>query len=108
MADLEPNAPPDLTVDARLDPGRAALVSVTGELDVSNVEVLRSAVDSVLPGADSIIFDLSGLRFMDSAGIAVLAGAAQKVRLAYLRSPSAIVSRVIELTGLSDLLPVEP
>jgi anti-anti-sigma factor len=54
-----------------------------------------------------LIFDLSRLRFMDSAGIAVLIGAAAKVKAVHLRDPSPIVRRVIEVTGLSDVLPIE-
>ena len=54
------------------------------------------------------MFDLSGLRFMDSAGISALIGATGKVRDVRLREPSQAVRRVIELTGLTGVLPIGP
>jgi anti-anti-sigma factor len=56
---------------------------------------------------ERLIFDLSGLRFLDSAGIAVLIGAAAMVNAVHLRDPSPIVRRVVEVTGLSDVLLIE-
>ena len=50
-------------------------------------------------------FDLSGLDYIDSAGIAVLLGAAAECAVR-LRDPSPAVRRVVELTGLTDVLPV--
>ena len=47
------------------------------------------------------MFDLAGLRFMDSAGIAVLLGATKRVERVSLREPSPTVRRVVELTGLT-------
>jgi anti-anti-sigma factor len=44
---------------------------------------------------------------MDSAGIAVLIGAAAKLQHVRLRNPSPAVRRVVEITGLSDVLPIE-
>ena len=55
-----------------------------------------------------VFFDLSALRFMDSSGISVLIGAAAKVDAVELRDPSQVVRRVIELTGLTDVLSVTP
>jgi anti-anti-sigma factor len=44
---------------------------------------------------------------MDSAGIAVLIRAAANVNAIHLRDPSPIVRRLIEVTGLSGVLPIE-
>jgi anti-anti-sigma factor len=44
---------------------------------------------------------------MDSAGIAVLLGAATKLKEVQVRDPSPAVRRVIEITGLSDVLSIE-
>ncbi len=57
---------------------------------------------------ERLTFDVSALRFMDSAGIAVLLGAASNVSSVRLHSPSPSVRRVVELTGLSEVLVVEP
>jgi anti-anti-sigma factor len=53
------------------------------------------------------VFDLSGLRFIDSAGIAVLLEAAERVGSISVRDPAPPVRRVIEVTGLTEVLPLE-
>lgn len=81
----------------------AAVIKIAGELDYSNVGRLRSLVDQVLEdGPERIAFDLASLDFIDSSGLAVLLHAAASVTTVELRSPSAIVARVVDVTGLSD------
>ena len=55
----------------------------------------------------SLVFDLAGLRFMDSAGIAVLVQVAAEVNDVRVRDPSPIISRLIAVTGLSGVLRIE-
>ena len=45
---------------------------------------------------------------MDSSGLALLASVARKVPEVELRDPSPIVRRLIELTGLAEILNVSP
>ena len=106
MADMNDAA--ELNVQTSIEPSGAALIRVEGELDVSNAQTLESAIERVVAEhhPSELVFDLGGLRFMDSAGIAVLLGATKKVDSVALREPSAIVRRVVELTGLSAVLPV--
>lgn len=109
MAELEGERVAQVVIDTTVDPSGAPVISVSGELDISNADSLKAAVSSVTAQRpDRLIFDLSGLRFMDSAGIAVLIGATTEVGTVYLRKPSAIIKRVVELTGLSRVLPIEP
>lgn len=106
MPEISP-APPELTVTRSSENG-VPVLAVTGELDMSNADALRAAVAS--SGAESsgrLIFDLSALSFMDSAGIAVLLEAAERIGSVSLRSPARAVWRVIELTGLTQVLPLE-
>ena len=103
------HAAAQVTIATRSDPSGVPIVTLSGELDSSNVASLEAAVDAVTAQhLERLIFDLSALRFMDSAGISVLIGAAAKVDDVQLRDPSQVVRRVIELTGLSDVLSVEP
>jgi len=61
-----------LTVDASRVGGRDVL-AVAGELDMASAPVLRDAIDSVLAAGEShLILDLSGVGFLDSAGLRVL------------------------------------
>jgi len=109
MADLEGDRVAQVVIDTTVDPNGVPVIVVSGELDISNADSLKSAVNSVTAQRpDRLIFDLSGLRFMDSAGIAVLIGATTEVSVVHLRNPSEIIKRVVELTGLSRVLPIEP
>lgn len=82
------------------------VLSVAGELDVSTAKSLESAVAEACDAQPAgLLFDLRELRFMDSAGIAVLLGASRRVPNVRLREPSAAVRRVLEMTGLTTVLP---
>jgi anti-anti-sigma factor len=108
MAELDDDRIAEVAIDTRSDPTGVAIVTVSGELDISNAGTLEHAVASITAEhPERLIFDLSGLRFMDSAGIAVLLDAAGKVKAVHLRDPSPAVRRVVELTGLSDVLSIE-
>ena len=76
-------------VDTRIDAAGVPIVSVSGELDSSNAASLEAAVAPIAAEhPERLVFDLSRLRFMDSAGIAVLVGVAAKVNTVQLREPS--------------------
>jgi anti-anti-sigma factor len=100
--------PPTVQIDVRLDPTGAQVVVLAGELDSSNAASLKERVASIPPQpAQRLIFDLTGLRFMDSAGIAVLIGASAEAGSVSLRNPSPIIRRVLEATGLSSVFSIE-
>jgi anti-sigma B factor antagonist len=83
-------------------------MTVSGELDISNIDVLKASVATVLSThPERLIFDLGELRYLDSAGITVLLGAAAETDV-QLREPSEVVRRVVELTGLTEVLPMSP
>ena len=91
-----------------LDPAGTQVVILSGELDSSNAESLQERVASIPPQPTRrLIFDLTDLRFMDSAGIAVLIGAAANAGSVSLRNPSPIIRRVLEATGLASVFPIE-
>jgi anti-sigma B factor antagonist len=97
-----------LQINVRLDPTGTPVVILSGELDSSNAASLREQVASIPPQPTRpLIFDLTDLRFMDSAGIAVLISAAANASSVSLRNPSPIIRRVLEATGLSSVFPVE-
>jgi anti-sigma B factor antagonist len=99
----------EAAVDQWREGSDALVVRVTGEVDMSNAAAVQEVVDQVTgTGVKHLIFDLGGLEFIDSSGLAVLLTAAQKVPSVQLRNPSLIVRRVVEVTGLSETLPTEP
>ena len=81
-------------------------VAVEGEVDVSNADQLRSAIDKQLDAAPSeLVVDLSQVPYIDSTGIGVLVGAAHRaaeknVRFEVAR-PQRNVERVLGLLGVS-------
>jgi anti-sigma B factor antagonist len=106
MAELDPAT---LQIDMRLDSTGTQVVILSGELDSSNAASLHERVASIPPRpARRLIFDLTDLRFMDSAGIAVLISAEAKANSVSIRNPSPIIRRVLEATGLSSMFPIEP
>jgi anti-anti-sigma factor len=108
MAELDRERPAEIVIATGSDPTGVPVITVSGELDISNARKLEATVTTVASdGPERLIFDLSGLRFMDSAGIAVLLGAASAVSTVRLRDPSPAVRRVIEITGLTVVLPIE-
>jgi anti-anti-sigma factor len=109
MAEL--NAPPDddgIIVTLHHE-DTATVVHVTGDIDLDTAPALRAAVAPTLglPTAHTVIFDLSAVSFIDSAGLAVLISVARDGRPVLLRHPSDVLVRVIAATGLTETLPVE-
>jgi anti-anti-sigma factor len=108
MAELD-QGPVELSIETSSVPGVEPTIVLSGELDSSNVGLLERTVSAILTEhPDRVVFDLSGLRFMDSAGISVLVRVAAEVNTVQIRHPSPIVRRVIEITGLTGILEVEP
>ena len=70
----------EVLIEARTDPGGATVLSVSGQLDISNADALEQAVERAAAArTNSLVFDLSGLEFMDSAGISVIVRATSSV-----------------------------
>lgn len=96
-----------LVVSTRRD-GARRIVSLAGELDLDTADTFRTAIsDLLVEQVSRVEVDAGGLGFADSAGLRALllarsaaeaAGASFGVTVA---SPA--VSRVIEITGLTDL-----
>lgn len=81
-------------------------VLVDGEVDVSNADELRAAVDAALAQAEGeLVVDLSQTAYIDSTGIGVLVGAAHRAAEAgkklVVARPQKNVARVLELLGVA-------
>jgi anti-anti-sigma factor len=107
MAEIDPG-PAELTVTLASQEDVPVLV-LSGELDMSNTDTVKAAIaNSGAERAGRLVLDVSDLRFIDSAGIAVLLEAVERIGPVSLRAPAPAVRRVIELTGLTEVLPFEP
>jgi len=99
-----------LTVEITRDAATARLTA-SGEVDSSSAPALRAQLDEVLDaGVTELTVDLTGVTFLDSAGLCVLAAVHRRavrsaVRLRVLASSRAVI-RPMQITGLYDLLDV--
>ena len=89
-----------------------SLVRVLGEVDLSNAEEIAAAMDgAVRPDTRRLVVDLSSTTYMDSAGVRVLFGLRERLharrrRLLLVVPKDAPVRAVVELTGLSRIVPL--
>ncbi|MGH2693057.1 MAG: STAS domain-containing protein [Actinomycetota bacterium] len=93
-----------LTVD-RIDGG----LRIRGQVDLSNVDRFREALATATPNASVLVIDLSECSYMGSEGIGALIETVRSLgrgRLV-LRSPSGIIHKVLDLSGLGKLANVE-
>ena len=86
----------------------AAILTLAGELDIAETLRLSTIVDGVLrEGGLSIVLDLAGVTFMDTAGLTALVRASQRVQHAggelSVVSVSPQVARVLALVGPDQL-----
>ena len=87
--------------------GDSALVRLTGDLDIQVAEQAATAVEEAEAGAPKLlVIDLSGLSFMDSSGMAVIAAAHARAldagRRFVIVNPRGGVRRAFEVSGLDQ------
>jgi len=79
----------------------APVVTVSGELDIANVDDLERAAAPVIDGSpERLILELADLRFADSSALALWVRWAASVGSIELRHCSPLLRRVIESMGL--------
>jgi|SRR5215831_4297232 len=108
MAETEPTGEAYCAVEVATEDGMP-VIRLSGELDTVSMPRVRPVVEGVLTAeSDRLAFDVTALEFMDSSGVALLVSAVRKARHVELRHPAPIVRRLIELTGLTELLLMVP
>lgn len=89
--------------------GRAAIISVSGELDLASGQQLEQALEGISDrSAELVVIDLRQLDFMDSTGLSIIVKAHQRYQeqgreLGLVRGP-AQVQRLLDLTGVAERL----
>jgi len=105
--------PPEtpFTLDMRFV-GRRAVLSVTGEIDMTTAPALQEALESAAGRAFEVWLDLTAATFMDSTGIHAVAGIRARLveadRRLVLICHDGPVRRVFTLTGLDRHLEIHP
>jgi anti-sigma B factor antagonist len=108
----EPREIADGTLVVRISStGDAKRVALCGELDLANAGTAESALHSCFEESSvPVIVDMRELEFIDSTGIALLVATLSRqddgASVKFVPSSSPAVSRVLELTGLAERLPL--
>lgn len=90
--------------------GKEYTFLLEGRLDTITSPSFEKKISEVVDGADKLIFDLSDLMYISSAGLRVLLGATQKMEgkgELIVRNPTQSVREVFDLTGFSRLFTIE-
>src|ERR1700758_2135197 len=91
--------------------GQRSVLRLQGELDASNRDRLHNAISSALEHHPPLLVaDLSGLDFIDCAGLSVLVGAHKRLAASghrlLIAGAKPAVRRLLHLTGLDTYLPL--
>lgn len=92
--------------------GPIAVAALSGEVDMSNAPSVRQRIaEQVTPDDDTVILDLSGLTFIDSAGLHIVFELSavlgeRRQRLIVCAPPGSQVERTIGIVGLPTTVSV--
>jgi anti-anti-sigma factor len=83
-----------------------------GEVDLLTAPELEATVNAIIDqGPRSLVLDLADLAFMDASGLRVIASGVSRLKTIgeelTIRSAPALVTRLLNITGLSDLIHFE-
>ena len=98
-----------MTIEKKIN-GEAATLIVSGRLDAQTAMDFENELDSVLPGAKELTFEMDGLEYVSSAGLRVILKA-QKVMddqgSMRLTGVNDSIMEVFDITGFLDILTIE-
>jgi anti-anti-sigma factor len=102
----------EFSAHLRRDPDRLYLVTA-GDFDLAAVDTFTYLAHLVLDGdIRSLVIDLAGVTFIDSAGIGALVTlrnmAAERGTHVVLHRPTPSVIKVLTLTGMTRTFAIEP
>jgi anti-anti-sigma factor len=100
------NAPFELRMDPGGGPQGMPLVTAEGEIDLAAASRLDQSLRAAAGPGGQVAVDLSGVDYLDTAGVRVLLDQAARVRLVVLLPADGIVAPVIATSGLARIATV--
>lgn len=98
-----------MTINKQTD-GSAMTIALEGRLDTTTAPDLEKEVQESLGGISNLVFDLSQLEYISSAGLRVLLSA-QKIMNKQgemkIKGANEAIMEVFEVTGFIDILSIE-
>ena len=98
-----------MTIEKKIN-GEELTLIVSGRLDTQTAPELENVLDASLPGLKELIFDMTNLEYVSSAGLRVILKA-QKVMNTQgsmkLIGVSDSIMDVFDITGFLDILTIE-
>ena len=98
-----------MTIEKKINNDAATLI-VSGRLDTQTAPELENELDAVLSGLKELIFDMTNLEYVSSAGLRVILKA-QKAMNAQgsmkLTGVNDSIMEVFDITGFLDILTIE-
>ncbi len=92
--------------------GDTLCIYLSGEMDEHSVSLARAEADALIDehaSCSRAVFNLAGVKFMDSTGIGFLIGRYKKLKKygmgMYLEAPDAGADKVLALSGVYALMP---
>lgn len=90
----------------------ATTLHVSGEVDLATVDTLVEAVQGAVPAGGVLVLDLTGVEFMDSAGVAAVNRcrrliSAADAKLVVRCRAGGPVAQLVSWTGLDTMIDVE-
>ena len=96
-----------MTINIERELGLVTL-KITGRLDTTTSTNLDSVINELPEDTKELVFDMSGVEYISSAGIRVLLGAYKKMNSTQgkirIEKANDMVYEVFEMTGLSKML----
>ena len=108
MGDKSPYASGE--VEVAIEEG-LSIVRLLGEHDMSTTQLIADRLAELIESGSPLVFDMSEATFIDSGVVRVFDGvqiAGVPVALVISEQTSAIVRRVLDLTGAAQRIPVVP
>lgn len=98
-----------MTIEKKIENGNVTL-TITGRLDTTTAPELEKTLNNVFEGTKELVFDLTNLEYISSAGLRVILKA-QKAMNAQgsmkLTGVNDSIMEVFDITGFLDILTIE-